>query len=152
MWYTIWVIVTTIGKQMRFEQPMKQYTTDNSIVYACQYHIVFCPKYRRSVLVNGIDERLKELVLEKQKEYGYEVLEMEVMPDHVHLLLSCDPRIGIVKIVGQIKGYTSHQLRKEFPALKKRLPTLWTRSKFISTCGAVTLQAVTRYINDQKGK
>lgn len=76
---------------------------------------------------------------------------MEVMPDHVHLLLDTDPRIGIVKIVGQIKGYTAHTLRKEFPALKSRLPYLWTRSKFISTVGTVSLEVVKRYIEDQKG-
>ncbi len=72
------------------------------------------------------------------------------MPDHVHLLLDVDPRIGIDKIVGKIKGYTSFQLRDEFPWLKKRLPTLWTRSKFISTVGAVTLEVVQKYIEDQK--
>ncbi len=137
---------------MQIQQPTKRYETGNSIVYSCQYHVVFCPKYRRKVLKNGLDERLKELILEKQQDYGYEVLDMEVMPDHVHLLISCDPRIGVNKIVGRIKGYTSHTLRKEFPWLKRRLPSLWTRSKFISSCGAVTLQAVQQYIADQKGK
>ena len=137
---------------MELPQPTKKYQTDHSIVYSCQYHVVFCPKYRRKVLENGIDVRLKELILEKQSEYGYQILDMEVMPDHVHLLMACDPRNGINKVVGQIKGYTSHTLRKEFPSLKKRLPSLWTRSKFISTCGAVTLQVVQQYIANQKGK
>jgi len=94
---------------------------------------------------------MKELVLEKQTEYGYSVMGMEVTPDHVHLLLDVDPRIGVNSVVARIKGYTSHELRKEFPWLKKRLPTLWTRSKFFSTVGAVTLEVVQQYIASQKG-
>ena len=136
---------------MDIQQPNKQYQQDHSIVFSCQYHCVFCPKYRRKVLVDGIDTRLKELILEKQDDYGYKIIDMEVMPDHVHLLIDVDPRIGIVKIVGQIKGYSAHVLRKEFPALKSRLPSLWTRSKFISTVGTVSLEVVKRYIENQKG-
>lgn len=88
--------------------------------------------------------------MKKQEEYGYEVLDMEVMPDHVHLLLDVDPKIGIYSVVTKIKGYTSKQLREEFPALKKRIPTLWTHSKFISSVGSVTLDVVKRYIEEQK--
>jgi len=133
-------------------QPNKTYHSAKSLVYSCQYHVIFCPKYRRKVLVDGIDERIKELILEKQTEYGYEVIEMEVMPDHVHLLLDVNPQVGIMKVVGQIKGYTAHTIRKEFPWMKSRLPSLWTRSKFISTCGAVSLEVVKQYIQEQKGK
>lgn len=121
-------------------------------MYSCQYHVIFCPKYRRSVLTDGIDIRLKELIVEKQKEYGYTLIELEVMPDHVHLLLDANPQIGIVSIIAKIKGYTSSTLRKEFPILKRRLPCLWTRSKFVSTVGAVSLDIVKQYIIDQKGK
>lgn len=135
---------------MQVQQPTKKYHSDHSIVYSCQYHVIFCPKYRRSVLVCGIDVRLKELILEKQSEYGYEILEMEVMPDHVHLIIDCDPRVGIDTIIGKIKGYTSHRLRIEFPKLKSRLPNLWTRRKFISTVGSVTLEVVKQYIENQK--
>jgi len=135
---------------MQIQNKDKVYHSDHSIVYSCQYHVVFCPKYRRSVLVDGIDRRLKELILEKQQEYGYTVLEMEVMPDHVHLLLDIDPRVGIDNVIGKIKGYTAHQLRQEFPGLKSRLPNLWTRSKFISTVGSVSLEVVKRYIEGQK--
>jgi putative transposase len=88
--------------------------------------------------------------MEKQEVYGYEVLDMEVMPDHVHLLLDVDPKIGIYSVITKIKGYTSKQLREEFPALKKRIPTLWTHSKFISSVGSVTLDVVKRYIEEQK--
>jgi len=136
---------------MRLEQAEKPYHTDHSIVYSCQYHVIFCPKYRRAVLEDAVARRLKEMILEKQAEYGYAVMSMEIMPEHVHLLLDVDPRVGVNNVVAKIKGYTSHELREEYPWLKKRLPTLWTRSKFISTVGAVTLDTVQRYIADQKG-
>jgi putative transposase len=136
---------------MELKQPSKPYHTDHSIVYSCQYHIIFCPKYRRKVLTGEVAEQMKRLVLEKQQEYGYTVIEMEVMPDHVHLLLDVDPRGGVNTVVGKIKGYTSHELRENFPWLKKRLPTLWTRSKFISTVGSVTLEVVQAYIANQEG-
>ncbi len=136
---------------MEIQNKNKVYNSDNHIVYNCQYHVIFCPKYRRSVLVDGIDIRLKELIINKQEEYKYKVLDMEVMPNHVHLLLDINPKIGIFTTVNLIKGYTSHELRKEFPSLKKRLPTLWTQSKFISSVGAVTLEVVKKYIEDQKG-
>ena len=136
---------------MRLEQAEKPYHTDHSIVYSCQYHVIFCPKYRRAVLEDAVARRLKEMILEKQTEYGYAVMGMEVMPEHVHLLLDVDPRVGINNVVAKIKGYTSHELREEYPWLKKRLPTLWTRSKFISTVGAVTLDTVQKYIADQRG-
>lgn len=136
---------------MEIRQSNKPYHTDHSIVYSCQYHIIFCPKYRRKVLNGAVAERLKALILEKQEQYWYTVMEQEVMPDHVHLLLDVDPRVGVDSVVAKIKGYTSHELRKEFPWLKSRLPSLWTRSKFISTVGAVTLEVVQAYIADQKG-
>ena len=64
-----------------------KYRTTETTVYCCRYHVIFCPKYRRKVLINGIDERFKEIVLSMQEEQNFYVLEMEVMPDHVHLLL-----------------------------------------------------------------
>lgn len=137
---------------MKIEQANKPYHTDHSIVYSCQYHVIFCPKYRRPVLSDAVAARMKELVLGKQKEYGYIVMEMEIMPDHVHLLLDIDPRVGVNQVVAKIKGYTSHELRNEFPWLRKRLSTLWTRSKFIYTVGAVTLEVVQQYIINQKGE
>lgn len=135
---------------MELQNSNKKYKSSNHLLYSCQYHVIFCPKYRRKVLTDGIDERLKELIMKKQEEYGYEVLDMEVMLDHVHLLLDVDPKIGIYSVVTKIKGYTSKQLREEFPALKKRIPTLWTHSKFISSVGSVTLDVVKRYIEEQK--
>jgi putative transposase len=103
------------------------------------------------VLTGQVADRLKALIMEKQGEYGYQLLDMEVLPDHVQLLLSSDPRIGINKIVGKIKGYSSRILRQEFAGLKRRLPSLWTRSRFIASVGAVSLEIVKQYIAAQKG-
>ena len=136
---------------MNLEQSSKPYHSSYSLVYSCQYHVIWCPKYRRKVLQEPLAGRLKALIEEKQSDYGYTVMGMEIMPDHVHLLLDANPQIGIVSIVGKIKGYTSHVLRTEYPWLKKRLPSLWTRSKFISTVGAVSLEVVQKYIENQKG-
>jgi putative transposase len=137
---------------MKLATPEKEYHSTHSWVYSCQYPVVFCPKYRRKVLSDGIDDRLKEMVVQKQEEYGYRVLGMEVMADHVHLLLDVNPQIGIKSVVSRIKGFTSHELRNEFPSLKSRLPPLWTRSKFVSTVGSVSMSVVMQYIEEQKGK
>ena len=137
-------------RSSRLPASIKSYKTDHSIVYRCQYHVICCPKFRRRILITPIDARLKELILEKQSAYGYEVLAMEVMPDHVHLLLDADPRIGIHKIVSQIKGWTSRAIGKEFPFVKRKLPSLWTRSKFIATVGTVSLDVAKQYISNQK--
>jgi putative transposase len=116
----------------------------------CKYHVVFCPKYRRKVLVNGVDERFKELCREICNEYRIDLLEMEVMPDHVHLLLEVDPQFGIHKAVKHIKGRTSRVLREEFPWIKTKLPTLWTNSYFVSTVGGAPPAIVKQYIESQK--
>ncbi len=89
---------------MEIIQSPKNYHSGHSIIYSCQYHVIWCPKYRRPVLTETIEHRLKELILAKQDAYGYRVLEMEIMLDHVHLLLDVNPQYGLVKIVGQIKG------------------------------------------------
>jgi putative transposase len=137
---------------MNISDTKKQYKSTTSLVYSCQYHVIFTTKYRRSVLSDSIQNRLKELIFERQEEYQYEILEIETMEDHVHMIIDVNPHIGIYKVIGEIKGHTSNILRKEFPDLKKRLPTLWTRSKFISTVGSVSLEIVKKYIEEQKNK
>jgi putative transposase len=104
------------------------------------------------VLVDDVEVRLKELFHEVADEYDFKLLEMEVMPDHVHLLIDCNPRFGIMSCVTKLKGRTSRVLREEFPSLKSRIPTLWTRSAFISSVGSVSLEVVKQYIEDQKGQ
>lgn len=126
------------------------YHSNNNIVYSCKYHVIWCPKYRRKVLANGVDVRLKELILSISKEYSFDVLEMEIMPDHVHLLVDVDPQFGVNKVVKTIKGKTSRILRDEFPYLKTKLPTLWTNSYFVTTVGSARLDVVKKYIQSQK--
>ncbi|QDX91477.1 IS200/IS605 family transposase [Brevibacillus laterosporus] len=124
--------------------------SNHNIVFDCKYHVVFCPKYRKKVLIEPVDVRLKELFLEKAQELRAEVVEMEIMPDHVHLLITCDPQFGIHRMVKHLKGYTSRVLRMEFKHLKSRLPSLWTNSYFVATVGTVQLDVIKKYIESQK--
>lgn len=100
--------------------------------------------------MEGVDVRLKELITEVCGLVNVEILEMEVMPDHVHLLLEVDPQYGIHKVIKQIKGRSSKILRDEFPWLKSRLPSLWTNSYFVSTVGGAPLSVIKQYIENQK--
>ena len=128
------------------------YKSNHNIVYSCKYHIVWCPKYRRKVLINGVDIRLKELIKFIADEIQVDVIEMEIMPDHVHLLLEVDPQFGIHRTVKYIKGRTSRILREEYPWLKSRLPTLWTNSYFCSTVGGAPMSIIKQYIENQKSR
>lgn len=129
----------------------KRYTSSSHTVYNIGYHIVFCPKFRRKVLVDGIDVRLKELFMEKADELGITIERMEVMPDHVHLFVKSRPTYAVHFVVNQLKGYSSVTLRREFPKLRSRLPTLWTRSYFVESIGHISEETVKRYIEEQKG-
>ena len=127
-----------------------EYKSNNNVVYSYKYHVVWCPKYRRKVLVDGVDARLKEFIDEICHELRIDVIEMEIMPDHVHLLIEVEPQFGIHKAVKQIKGRTSRILRQEFICLRSRLPSLWTNSYFVSTVGGVPLSVIKQYIENQK--
>lgn len=136
---------------MKVETPDLKYQSTRHGVYACEYHIIWCTKYRRSVLSPEMQIRIKAFVCEAQEQYGYTVRAIECMPDHVHLLASIPPTEAVGAVVGRIKGFVSKSLREEFPSLKKRLPQLWTGSKFIASTGGVTLAALKQYVEDQKG-
>lgn len=129
---------------------MNEQKSNHNIVYICRYHVIFCPKYRRKVLNPPIDERLKTIIVEQIERWKQEFIEVEVMPDHVHLLVGCDPQFGIHRLIKSLKGYTSHQLREEFPVLKRRLPSLWTNNYFVATVGGVSLEMLKRYVETQK--
>lgn len=120
------------------------------LVYSCKYHVVWCTKYRRKVLSEPIERRLKEILREVCRENQAEILELETMPDHVHVLVECNPIFGIKRLVGLMKGRSSRLLRQEFPTLKSRLPTLWTHSCFIATVGGAPLAIIKQYIESQK--
>jgi putative transposase len=130
----------------------KRFKSGKHVVYNLGYHIIWCPKYRRSVLTEEIAVRLKELLLEKSSEEGWEIVELEVMPDHVHIFVKVQPSDAPITIASRLKGYTSFKLRSEFPVLKKKLPTLWTRSFFVESVGCISEETIKKYIINQKGK
>lgn len=126
------------------------YKSNNNIIYSCTYHVVWCPKYRRKVLVGPVAARLKELIVETRTALSVDIQEMEIMPDHVHLLLDVNPQFGVHKVVKRIKGVSSRVLRQEFKELTTKLPTLWTNSYFVFTVGGAPLEIIKQYIQSQK--
>lgn len=128
-----------------------KYHTSAHLIYNCKYHVIFCPKYRRKVLVDGVDARLKSIFLDTAARHCFTITDLEVMPDHVHLLIDCNPRYGIMQCVKDLKRESASQIKKDFPHLTSRLPNIWTRSTFIATVGSVSLDVVKRYIENQKG-
>jgi len=131
---------------------MNRYAKNAGAVFSLKVHLVWCPKYRRPVLVDQVEQRLKVLLMDKALELGWVFHAMEIMPDHVHLFVEYDPTVCIAEIVNRLKGATSRNLRQEFPHLKSRLPTLWSRSYFAASVGSVSESAVVAYIESQKGK
>ena len=132
-------------------RPEQRYKSSRHCIWACDYHIIWCTKYRKQVLTSAVQERLKEIIMEKQDDYNYRVTSLEIMPEHVHLLASIEPKYSVTEIVGRIKGYTSLVLRREFFGLK-RIRALWTSSKFVASTGGVTLEALKEYVEGQKYK
>ena len=128
----------------------RAFKSNKKIVYSCKYHVVWTSKYRRKVLVRGVDVRLKEIVYEVADELQCEIIELEVMPDHVHMLCEVDPQLGIHRFVKRVKGKSSRMLRQEFDELRSRLPTLWTNSYFVATVGGAPLAIIQQYIENQK--
>ena len=127
-----------------------EYVHKQGLVYKNQFHVIFCPKYRRPVLVDGVDVRLKEILLEKAAELDVKILSIEIMPDHVHLFISFDPRLMLHKIIKILKGSSARILREEFPSLKSRLPSMWTRNYFSCSLGHNGEAAVRRNNQEQK--
>ena len=114
------------------------------------YHFVWCPKYRRKVIVDDVETRLQDIIRDTLRENNWEIIALETMPDHVHLFIKADPTVAPNNIIARIKGRSSRILRNEFPTLRSRLPTLWTRSYFVSTHGCVSSEAIKRYVEEEK--
>jgi len=113
---------------------------------------VWCPKYRRSVRVDGADEALKRIVERTCLARQADLIDLEVMPDHVHLVVDVDPQYGIHRLVKELKGTSSRQLGAKFAFLKRRLPTLWTNSDFVSSIGGAPLAVVEQYIENRQAR
>ena len=131
---------------------MGRYQRSAGAVFSLKYHLVWCPKYRRQVLVDPIDVRLKELIAEVAAENEMTVHALEVMPDHVHLFVESDPTLCVSEIVNRFKGRSSRVLRQEFPRLRSRLPTLWSRSYYAASDGRMARSEIDKFIADQRGK
>ena len=120
--------------------------------YNLGYHIIWCPKYRRKVLIGDVENRLKELISIKCEELDCEIKELNIMPDHVHLFVKTKPIIAPHFLVQQIKGLSSRILRSEFKHLKTKLPNMWTRSYYIESVGHISETTIEKYIQEQKNK
>ncbi len=130
----------------------KRYSVSAHTIFNIGYHLIWCTKYRRKVLSGDVETRLKELMIEKANSLNIEIGSMEVMPDHIHLFIKAKPIHSPHFIVQQFKGYSSRILRDEFPFLKSRIPTLWTRSYYCESVGHISVDTIIRYIEDQKNK
>jgi REP-associated tyrosine transposase len=128
------------------------YARNAGAVFSLKYHLVFYPKYRKSVLVGPVAERLKVLLATKADELHITLHTLDVMPDHVHVCVESDPGMAPAKLAAQFKGYTSRILRQEFRHLRSQLPSLWSRSYYIGSVGYVSGATVRRYIENQKGR
>lgn len=124
------------------------YTHEQHTVHLIVYHILWCPKRRRRILVGKIAERLEQLLHEVAEAHQWEIIELAIQPDHVHLFLRANPYTLPTDIARLLKGRSSHVLREEFPALLK-MPSLWTRSTFYSTAGKVSAETIQHYIERQ---
>ena len=129
----------------------KGYLSSQTSIYFLNYHFVWCSKYRRKVLVDAIAKSLEELIRLKCQELKCEVLALSIQSDHVHLFVKASPQLAPNRIIGTIKGYTSRSMRQQFPELRSKLPTLWTRSYFVSTHGRISDDMIQKYIEEQKG-
>ena len=134
---------------MELINPIKNYMKDVNCVYSCQYHIIFCTKYKRRVLDFKIQQRLKQLLLEQQEKYDFKIINIDILENYVHLLISSNPKQNINTLVSNLKDFTAKILKNEFSSLKTRIPCLWTNSKFISTIGNIDTNAINSYINSQ---
>ena len=127
-----------------------KYKHNKNITYSCQYHIVWCTKYRRLLLKDATEIDLKSIIQSVASDLNVEIIEMEVMPDHVHILADIDPQFGVHKFIKTSKGKSSRLLRNKYKVLTTKVPTLWTNSYFVTTVGGATLDVVKKYIEDQK--
>jgi putative transposase len=127
-----------------------RYRVSTAAVYSLKYHLVWCPKYRLKVLVGPVEKRLRQLLYQKAEELDADIHALEIMSDHVHMFVESDPRLAPAHLAAQFKGFTSHELREQFPWLKSRMPALGSRSYYIGSMGTVSEQTVRRSIANQK--
>ena len=135
---------------MELSNQTKTYRDAGNIRYSCQYHVLFCTKWRRRVLTEKIAAHLRQLIEAGQEEFGYHLYGLDVSSDHVHLLLEISPDVSVCGVIGKIKGRTSHVLRETYQELRSRIPTLWTRVNLISSVGNVSLGDIEAFLEEQR--
>ncbi|GIV90979.1 MAG: IS200/IS605 family transposase [Chloroflexus sp.] len=129
---------------------MKQmYHSNDTCVLLINYHVGWYPKRRRKMVGGRRTTRLEELIRETASELACEMVALEIMPDHLHLVVSATPHWAPNHIVGRFKGKTSRILRQEFPFLQ-RMPSWWTRSYVWSTARHVSANSIRRYSEAQR--
>jgi putative transposase len=128
-----------------------EYQRDEHRVHLIVYHLVWTPKRRKPVLTGDIAKDCRILIGQKCEERGWTVVELAIQPDHVHLFVRAFPDTSASEIVKECKGITSFELRRKYPAVLKKLPSLWTRSFFAATAGNVSQAVIQKYIEAQKG-
>jgi putative transposase len=128
-----------------------EYSRDEHRVHLIVYHLIWCPKRRKPILVGKLKDRLQELLEAKCQEQGWKIMSLAIQPDHIHIFLRVWPKDSAADVVKELKGYSSFYLNKEFGEITSKLPSLWTRSYFASTAGAVSAQTIQMYIDAQKG-
>ena len=126
----------------------EQYVHEQHTVHHILYHIIFCPKRRRKVLVGLVHDRLKTIIEQVADENQWHIVRLAIQPDHVHLFIQTNPYTLPTAIPRLLKDRSSHELREEFPHLM-RMPSLWTRSTFYSTAGQVSKEIIDAYIERQ---
>jgi putative transposase len=127
-----------------------RYRRNAGCVFSSKYHLVWCPKYRRNVLVGQVAEDLRSLLYQKAAELEVKIEALEIMSDHVHLFIESDPTEAPQHLANQFKGFTSRKLRQQYPHLRSRLPSLWSRSYYVGSIGQVSEETVRHYIEMQK--
>lgn len=130
----------------------ERWTHSKTCIYNVAYHLIWCPKYRRPVLVGEVEKDLRLLLKAKAKELDAKIENLEILPDHVHVFIKAKPTASPHWVVQQLKGYTSRILREKYPHLKSRLPSLWTRSYYCESVGHISEDTIKKYIEEQKGK
>ena len=132
---------------------MSEYNRLNHCKFLIQYHIIWCPKFRFNVLKGNVESELKQILRIISTQYEFEIKEIEIMPDHIHLFISTKPTIAPTDVVRILKSISARELFKKFPKLKEfynRSGSLWSKGYFASTVGKVSEETVKRYIQEQK--
>lgn len=134
---------------------MNDYQTTNHCKYLINYHLIWCPKFRFHILKGDVEVELKQILKDISQRYDYQIIEMEVMSDHIHLFVSAKPTVAPTDIVRTYKSLTAIELFKLFPELKSfygRCGSLWSKGYFVNTVGNASADTIQRYIQEQKSR